>query len=65
MNKWYKLNPRGRFLYILCWLNLASAISMAMIGDWICILSTLVAILCALATFDNKYLNFYENEEGQ
>ena len=55
INSWSNLNSRGCMLYVGCWINLLVAITLAWSGEWMCIFSLAMAMLCSFCTYDPKY----------
>ena len=49
-------------LFIMCIVNFLCAMGIAISGDWSCLLSIVVAAFCGIATYHDKYLNFYGKE---
>ena len=54
MKPWRYLNNYGKLIVVCCCINLYMAVTLALNGDWSCILSTIAAIVCGLATYSKK-----------
>ena len=55
INNWSNLNSRGKLLYVACWINLFVATTLAWSGEWMCIFSAVMAMMCSFCTYDPKY----------
>ncbi len=62
MAPWYILNSRGKILYVACLINLCVSVIIANAGDWTCLFSVAMALLCAINTFNTRYQHKLNDE---
>lgn len=59
---WYRLNTKGKFLYVACLLNIYSAGVTAWNGSWFCVFSVIMAAFCGMMTFQERYRHLTAQE---
>lgn len=55
MKPWHMLNTKGKALVVCCCFNMWVAVVLAMEGEWSCLFSVAVAMICGVSTYSKKY----------